>query len=160
MWWRGYVCVREKEERLPGPSLYNQRLRCSGLSEYMPAIMASFERPNLMLRRGQASRSPISPKKQTWANLLVLSSLSVYAIFLALTVCQFKCWNFCTSVLGRSSRLSLSAAAGVSFVYKKALHGSPSLKLYIPGLDTDFDHSFEDNAQLHSFPRLGTCSPR
>lgn len=49
-----------------------------------------------MLRRGQASRSPISPKKQTWANLLVLSSLSVYAIFLALTVCQFKCWNFCT----------------------------------------------------------------
>lgn len=154
------VCEREKEERLAGPSLYNQRLRYSGLSECMPAIMASFERPNLMLRRGQASRSPISPKKRTRANLLVLSTLSVYAIFSALTVCQFKCWNFCTSVLGRSSRLSLSAAAGVSFVYKKALHGSPSLKLYIPGLDTDFDHSFEDNAQLHSFPRSGTCSPR
>lgn len=160
MGWRGYVCVREKEERLAGPSLYNQRLRYSGLSECMPAIMASFERPNLMLRRGQASRSPISPKKQAWANLLVLSSLSVYAIFSALTVCQFKCWNFCTSVLGRSSRRSLSAAAGVSFVYTKALHGSPSLKLYIPGLDTEFDHSFEDNAQLHSFPRSGTCSPR
>lgn len=154
------MCEREKEERLAGPSLYNQRLRYSGLSECMPAIMASFERPNLMLRRGQASRSPISPKKRTRANLLVLSTLSVYAIFSALTVCQFKCWNFCTSVLGRSSRLSLSAAAGVSFVYKKALHGSPSLKLYIPGLDTDFDHSFEDNAQLHSFPRSGTCSPR
>lgn len=93
--------------------------------------MASFERPNLMLRRGQASRSPISPKKQTWANLLVLSSLSVYAIFSALTVCQFKCWNFCTSVLGRSSRLSLSAAAEVSFVYKKALHGSSSFKVCV-----------------------------
>lgn len=155
------MCVRERERRANcRPSLYTQRLRYSGLSECMPAIMASFERPNLMLRRGQASRSPISPKKRTRANLLVLSSLSVYAIFSALTVCQFKCWNFCTSVLGRSSRLSLSAAAGVSFVYKKALHGSPSLKLYIPGLDTDFDHSFEDNAQLHSFPRSGTCSPR
>lgn len=153
------MCERERRANCR-PSLYNQRLRFSGLSECMPAIMASFERPNLMLRRGQASRSPISPKKRTRANLLVLSSLSVYAIFSVLTVCPLKCWNFCTSVLGRSSRLSLSAAAGVSFVYKKALHGSPSLKLYIPGLDTDFDHSFEDNAQLHSFPRLGTCSPR
>lgn len=150
------MCERERRATCR-PSLYNQRLRYSGLSECMPAIMASFERPNLMLRRGQASRSPISPKKQTRANLLVLSSLSVYAIFSALTVCQFNCWNFSTSVLGRSSRLSLSAAAGVFFVYKKALHGSPSLKLYIPGLDTDFDHSFEDNVHLHSFPRSGTC---
>lgn len=116
--------------------------------------MTSFERPNLMLRRGQASRSPISPKKRTRANLLVLSSLSVYAIFSALTVCQFNCWNFCTSVLGRSSRLSLSAAAGVSFVYKKALHGSPSLKLYIPGLDTDFDHSFEDKRAVAQFSTI------
>lgn len=132
--------------------------------------MASFERPNLMLRRGQASRSPISPKKQTWANLLVLSSLSVYAIFSALTVCQFKCWNFCTSFLGRSSRRSLSAAAGVSFVYTKALHGSPSLNcifqastqtLIIRSKTTCICTVFHDQAHVRqgSRPRVGKlCS--